>query len=85
MMPSSADRRAWPLLFLAIGVMVSILYFLDAFPLIVSSYGDSATRLFTYIALAFSITIVIDMIAIVILFFLEKLYERVTGYQIYYR
>ena len=85
MMPSSADRRAWPLLFLALGVMVGTLYLLGAFPIIINKYGDSASRLFSYIALAFSITIIIDMIAIVVLFFLEKLYERVTGYRIYYQ
>ena len=85
MMPSSADRRAWPLLFVALATMVLVLYFLDAIPGLVNRYGGSATQLFSYIALAFTITILIDMVAMMVLLFLEKMVERATGYRIHYR
>ncbi|MGB1251674.1 MAG: hypothetical protein ACPG8W_13735, partial [Candidatus Promineifilaceae bacterium] len=85
MMPSSADRRAWPLLFVALGTMVAALYFMGIIPILIDRYGNSAAQILSYIALAFTITILIDVIAIPILLLLEKLAERITGYRIHYR
>ncbi len=72
MMPSAADRRAWPLLIVALFALLIGLYFLGVGPWIVDNVGvyvDAGVRV---VAAAFTITIVLDLIFMLPLFLIEQ-------------
>lgn len=84
MLPSPSDRRAWPGFLLILLIVVALLYLLDLTPLLVDSLTGPIARLFGYLGLAFTITIILDFVVIILLTLAEWVLMMLTGRQINY-
>ncbi|MEI2612761.1 MAG: hypothetical protein V9G20_29310 [Candidatus Promineifilaceae bacterium] len=64
MMPSASDRRAWPTFFLILGFIFVVIYLLGLADVIFTNLLGPATAFFSYLALAFSLTILVNVLFI---------------------
>lgn len=84
MMPSAADRRAWPAFGLIMAAAALVLYLLGLQELVVDGLAGPVTTVFGYLALAFSLTIGVDLFFMLIIHSFEWLLSRLKGVDLVY-
>ena len=85
MMPSPSDRRAWPGFFLFMLVAVVVFFLLDLTPILMSSLTEGwLAKVALALATAFTITIVLDVVAMLFLLVLELVLSRLRGQYVRY-
>ena len=84
MMPSASDRRAWPAFGLILIGLLVVFYFIDFRGVILDSLSDWATVMFANLSLAFSLTIVADLIFIVFIALAERIVSSIRGQSVDY-
>ncbi len=84
MLPSKSDRRAWPGLLLILVTAGIALYFLDLLPVLVQGIANVSDAAVYYLALAFGMTAVVDVVAFVIIGVLELLLGRLRRQHVRY-
>lgn len=84
MMPSKTDRRAWPAFIVTMLVLVGIVYFLGIQSAVASEIAGPVLTIFSYLGIAFSIAIGVDLIFMLLLFLLEAIISRIKGVSVVY-
>lgn len=84
MMPSRSDRRAWPAFFALILLVALALYLLGMADVVLAGLAGPAALVFGYLGLAFSMTIAVNLLAVVFIFALEELISRLKGMHVEY-
>ncbi|WP_420642460.1 hypothetical protein [Candidatus Leptofilum sp.] len=84
MMPSRSDRRAWPAFVLTMVVFGIILSLLGWTGLILDSLVGPATTVFSYLGLALSMAIGVNIFFMVVIAGLENLLGRAKGVSVVY-
>lgn len=84
MMPSPADRRAWPGFLLVLAVVGVALYLLGFTEIIISGLAEPVIIAVGYLGTAFSLAIVVDLFFILLLALLEWFIGRVSGLAVVY-
>lgn len=84
MMPSPSDRRAWPLLLLVVLALTGVLVLAGAGSALLEAVAAPLTRACAYLGLAFSITLLLDLIGVVLVGGGELIVSRLTGRRIEY-
>jgi hypothetical protein len=88
MMPSASDRQAWPAFFLitavAIVLFVGLFYLFGLTGMLFDSLAGPFTTVFSYLALAFSMTIAVNLLFMLFIGGLEYLVGRLRGMHVVY-
>ena len=84
MMPSPSDRRAWPLLAVVIGTTFGILLLFGAEAALLAQVVVPLARVAVYVTLAFTLTVLVDLLFIVFLLVFELVVGRISGRKINY-
>ncbi|MCI0396749.1 MAG: hypothetical protein L0332_09395 [Chloroflexi bacterium] len=84
MMPSTADRRAWPAFILFLVVAGVILYALGLREMLLTGLAGPVATVFGYLGLAFSLTIGVNVVFIFLIYFVERLLSRIKGVDLVY-
>lgn len=84
MMPSASDRRAWPAFLLIVLAVSAILYLLGLQDLFLQGLTGPVATIFGYLALAFSLTIGVDLFFMFAIYSLEWLLSRLKGVEVVY-
>lgn len=84
MMPSPADRRAWPAFLGLMGVTAVILWALGLGRVALNGLAAPATVVFGYLGLAFSMSIAVDLLFMAVIAALETLVGRIRGVTVVY-
>lgn len=84
MMPSPSDRRAWPAFLAISAVLVLILYLLGLTDLLIDGLAGPVTTAFSYLGIAFAITIVVDLIFVLLITLLENSISHLRGMSVVY-
>ncbi len=79
MLPSASDRRSWPWVGLVLGLLVVLTLITGVGEWLVNAAGAPAARIGQTIALAFSMTIVVDAALLPVLVLLRFLLARLRG------
>lgn len=84
MLPSASDRRGWWRLLAVLGVVIAGLFYLGFGSVVIETLAgplDTATRA---LAAAFAITVGLDLCLMPVLWLLERLISRLTGFKVEY-
>jgi hypothetical protein len=84
MMPSASDRRAWPAFLLLLGAATIVLLLLGLQEFLMAGLLGPVTILFGYLALAFSLTIGVNLVFMAVLALLEQLIAWLKGVSVVY-
>ena len=84
MMPSPSDRRAWPAFILMMVGGAILLYLLGLQGAIVRGLAGPGTIVFTYLGLALSMAITVDIFFMVFIAIVEALISKVKGVNVVY-
>lgn len=84
MLPSSSDRRAWPLFILVLVLLGLILFLLGLQPLLWRGLAGPAVIVFGYLGLAFSMAIGVDLLVMVLILMLETILSKVKRVEVVY-
>lgn len=84
MLPSESDRRAWPgLIFTVLGFAI-VAYFFDMREAIMAGVLGEGAQLFTYLGIALTLTIVLDLVAMIVLAIVEGLLSKLLRKRVRY-
>lgn len=84
MMPSPADRRAWPGFLLTLGAVSLALYLLGLTDVILSELSMPFATAVGYLGTAFSLSIAVDILFILLIGLIEWLVGRILGVSVVY-
>jgi len=84
MLPSASDRRAWPAFIVAMLLLIGLLYLLGLTDEVASGLAGPVTRMFEYLAIAFSVAIGIDILFMVFLTAVEAVSSHLKGVRVVY-
>ncbi len=88
MMPSASDRQAWPAFFVITAVFAflftGLFYLFDAMGILFATLAGPVATVFGYLALAFSMTIAVNLIFMLIIASLEYIIGRMRGMHVVY-
>lgn len=84
MIPSESDRRAWLPVLVLLAVIGLALYYAGFAPLVLASVGEPLAAGVRVIASACSITVGVNVLAVPLIWLLEKGIVQVTGMQVNY-
>ncbi|MCA9933836.1 MAG: hypothetical protein KC415_07935 [Anaerolineales bacterium] len=84
MMPSPADRRAWPAFLWMMATAALLLYLLGISDDLLSGLAAPATTVFGYLGIAFSMSIAVDILFMITLAIVEWLIGRILGVSVIY-
>lgn len=84
MMPSAADRRAWPAFIALMSVAAVVLYILGFQDIMWAGLAGPAATVFGYLGMAFSMTIAVNLVFMGIIVALESLIGRIRGQHVEY-
>jgi hypothetical protein len=84
MMPSRADRRAWPALVLTLIAIAVIMILLGIQEVIFAGVAEAAQTMFSYLASALSMAIGVDILFMLLLAGVETLLSRIKGVSVVY-
>ncbi len=85
MLPSASDRRAWPVIAGGLLVLGVSAYLLDLTDMLMLALGNPLALAFQFIAIAFTITIVLNLLIMPLIFLAEQGLVRLTGQRVEYR
>ncbi len=84
MMPSKSDRRAWPAFIVTMIILAGIVYLLGLQTELASSLFQPVLAMFTYLGIAFSVAIGVDLFVMLNFIILEAIISRVKGVSVVY-
>ncbi len=84
MMPSKSDRRAWPAFIVAMIVLAGIVYLLGLSDKVMAGLAHPVSLMFSYLGLAFSLAIGVDLFFMGIIALLEMIVSRAKGVSVVY-
>jgi hypothetical protein len=84
MMPSPADRRAWPAFILSMIGLAAVLILLGLSDRILAQLAQPAATVFGYLGVAFSLAIAVDILLMIGLAAIESLVSRIRGVSVIY-
>ncbi len=84
MMPSASDRRAWPLVLLAAAALAALTYWAGFGPLVAQRLAGPLETGVQIVASAFTLTVVIDVFAVGLIWAFEAGLSRLTGLKVQY-
>lgn len=84
MMPSASDRRAWPAFVIILLAFAAILYLVGLEDVLLLGLVGPVATIFGYLALAFSLTIGVNLFFMFIIVCLEWLFSRIKGVDLVY-
>ncbi|RME99978.1 MAG: hypothetical protein D6768_13880 [Chloroflexi bacterium] len=84
MLPSASDREAWRTVVIYLALALLLALGLGVNPRIPAALQDVGLTIITYLLVAFTITIVVDLIVIVLLFLLETVAGLLLGRRVNY-
>lgn len=84
MMPSASDRRAWPAFLLLLAILTIVLYLIGVADDVVSGLAGPVATVFGYLAMAFSLTIGVDLFFMLLIHSVEWLISRIKGVDVVY-
>lgn len=84
MLPSPSDRQAWPFLLLTLTITAVGVYFLGAGDLLMQEFAAPLSRIFGYLGIAFTLTILVNGVFVLVLLFLEAFFGRLLNRRIRY-
>lgn len=84
MLPSPSDRREWPFLLLTVVTIMIGVYFLGAGDALMRDLAAPLSQLFSYLGVAFTLTILVNGIFIILILALEALFGRLLNRRIHY-
>ena len=84
MLPSESDRRAWPGLIFAVLGFAIVAYFLDMREAIMAGVLGGGAQLFSYLGIALTLTIVLDLVAMIVLSIVEGLLSKLLRKRVRY-
>lgn len=88
MMPSASDRQAWPAFFgimtLFLFLLSGLFYLFGATGILMATLAGPVATMFSYLALVFSMTIIVNLLFMLIIAVLEYLVGRVRGMHVVY-
>ena len=84
MMPSKSDRRAWPAFIISMIILAGIVYLLGLQSEIATGLARPVLAIFSYLGIAFSVAIGVDIFVMFILFVLEAIISRIKGVSVVY-
>lgn len=85
MLPSASDRRAWPVIAIGLVVLGVVIYALDLTDMLMQALGSTLAQAFQFIALAFTITVVLNLLIMPLIYMAEQGLVRLTGQRVEYR
>lgn len=85
MMPSPSDRKAWPAFLALLALLAAIFHLAGWLEGLISSAAGSLQVVLSYLGLAFSLTIGVNLFFILLIAGLELLVSRVKGVELLYR
>ena len=84
MMPSSSDRRAWPAFLLTMVVIAIIVILLGLTDAIMANFAQPVTAVFSYLSIALSMSIGVDLVFMALIALLEGIVSRIKGVSVRY-
>lgn len=84
MMPSPADRRAWPAFLLTISGLAIVLAMLGATDVVINGLAQPATTVFGYLGIALSMSIAVDILFMILIAVVEWIVGRIRGVSVIY-
>lgn len=84
MMPSPADRRAWPAFILTMIILAAALILLGLSDQIIARLAQPAATVFGYLGAALSMAIAVDILFMIGLSVVESLLSRIRGVSVVY-
>ena len=84
MMPSKSDRRAWPAFIVTMIILAGLVYLLGAQQEVAGGLIGPVLLLFSYLGIAFSVAIGVDLFFMLILASLEAVVGRLKGVSVVY-
>jgi hypothetical protein len=84
MMPSKSDRRAWPAFIVSMIILAGIVYILGLQNEVASGLVRPVMTMFSYLGIAFSVAIGVDLFVMLILYVLEAIIGRIKGVNVIY-
>jgi hypothetical protein len=84
MMPSKSDRRAWPAFLVVMLIIAGIAYLFGIQAEVATGLAQPLLVMFSYLGIAFSMAIGVDLFVMFILFVLERIISRIKGVNVVY-
>lgn len=84
MMPSASDRRSWPAFLLTMVVLAVITILLGLTDVLVANFAQPVTAVFSYLGIALSMSIGVDLVFMAIIALLEGIVSRIKGVSVRY-
>jgi len=84
MLPSETDREPWRPVLLFVGLVALLFYLTGWVRQIPEVVATASLTGLSYLAYAFSLTVVVDAVFITVFFVFEKLVSRLTGKRVEY-
>ncbi len=84
MMPSHSDRRAWPWVVAAVAVPVGILTYAGLGNVLMQTFAAPVDAVLRTLAVAFSITVTVNLLIAPAVFLIEAAINRMTGLRVEY-
>lgn len=84
MMPSASDRRSWPAFLLTMVVIAAITILLGLTDALVANFAQPVTAVFSYLGIALSMSIGVDLVFMAIIALLESIVSRIKGVSVRY-
>lgn len=84
MLPSASDRRAWPAFFVVMVLLTGFIYLLGVQREVASGLVGPVVTTFGYLGIAFSVSIGVDMLVMLLLATTEALVSRLKGVTVIY-
>ncbi len=84
MMPSPADRRAWPGFLLTLAAVSAVVYLLGLTDVILSELSMPFSTAVSYLGTAFTLSIAVDILFMLLIALVEGLVGRILGVSVVY-
>jgi hypothetical protein len=84
MLPSVSDRRAWPGFIVVMALLAGLVYLLGLQREVVAGLAGPVVTMFTYLGIAFSVSLGVDMLVMLLLAGAESLLSRLKGVSVVY-
>ncbi len=84
MLPSATDRRSWPPVLIFLGVLAVLLYVTGWMPSLSSNPANLLSDALSYLNLAFTLTLVVDLVFALLILVSEVLLTCLTGWRVEY-
>ncbi len=84
MLPSASDRKAWPAFVVAMAILAGLVYVLDLQREVTSGLAGPVVTVFGYLGIAFSVSIGVDMMVMLLLATAESVISRLKGVSVVY-